>query len=64
MADDGEMLTASQDCNVRADATTSSQILGRLQAGDQVKKLENVDDEWIKVEYEGEEAYIHADLLQ
>lgn len=64
MADDGDMLTASQDCNVRADASTSSQILGRLQAGDQVKKLENADDEWIKIEYEGEEAYVHADLLQ
>lgn len=64
MADDGDMLTAAEDCNVRADANTSSQILGRLQAGDQVKKLENAGDSWIKVEYNGQEAYIHSDLLQ
>lgn len=64
MADDGDMLTAAEDCNVRADANTSSEILGRLQAGDQVKKLENAGDSWIKVEYNGQEAYIHSDLLQ
>lgn len=64
MADDGEMLTASQDCNVRAEASTASKVLGRLQAGDQVKKLENTDNGWIKIEYKGEEAYVHADLLQ
>ena len=64
MADDGDMLTATEDCNVRADANTSSEILGRLQAGDQVKKLENVGDGWIKVEYNGQEAYVYSDLLQ
>ena len=64
MADDGEMLTAAEDCNVRADANASSEILGRLQAGDQVKKLENAGDSWIKVEYNGQEAYVHGDLLQ
>ncbi len=64
MADDGDMLTATEDCNVRADANTSSEILGRLQAGDQVKKLENAGDGWIKVEYNGQEAYVYSDLLQ
>lgn len=64
MADDGDMLTAAEDCNVRADANTSSEILGRLQTGDQVKKLENAGDSWIKVEYNGQEAYIYSDLLQ
>ncbi len=64
MADDGDMLTATEDCNVRADANTSSEILGRLQAGDQIKKLENAGDSWIKVEYNGQEAYVYSDLLQ
>lgn len=64
MADDGDMLTASEECNVRAEADTSSEILGRLQAGDQVKKLENAGDSWIKVEYNGQEAYVHSDLFQ
>lgn len=64
MADDGDMLTAVEECNVRADANTSSEVLGRLQAGDQVKKLENGPDNWIKVEYNGQEAYVYSDLLQ
>lgn len=64
MADDGDMLTAAEECNVRADANTSSEVLGRLQAGDQVKKLENGPDNWIKVEYNGQEAYVYSDLLQ
>lgn len=64
MADNGDMLTAKEDCNVRADTTTNAQILGRLKAGEQVKKLENASDNWIKVEYNGQEAYIFGDLLQ
>ena len=64
MADNGDMLTAKEDCNVRADSTTNAEILGRLKAGDQVKKLENGEDNWIKVEYNGQEAYVYADLLQ
>ena len=64
MADNGDMLTANEDCNVRTDSTTNAEILGRLKAGDQVKKLENGEDNWIKVEYNGQEAYVYADLLQ
>lgn len=64
MADNGSMLTAKEDCNVRADANTSSEILGRLTAGQQVKKIDNSTDNWIKVEYNGAEAYIYGDLLQ
>lgn len=64
MADDGDMLTAKESCNVRAEANTSSQVLGRLAAGEQVKKLENAADNWIKVEYKGQEAYVFGELLQ
>lgn len=64
MADDGAMLTAKESCNVRAEADTSAQILGRLEAGEQVKKLENAADNWIKVEYDGREVYIFGELLQ
>lgn len=64
MADDGDMLTAKDDCNVRAEADGDSKLLGKLKAGEQVRKIENASEEWIKVEYEGEEAYIFWDLLQ
>lgn len=64
MADNGDMLTAMGDCNVRSDSSTGSKILGRLKAGEQVKKLENASDNWIKVEYNGQEAYVYGDLLR
>ena len=64
MADNGEMLTAKESCNVRSDADTNAEVLGTLQAGEQVKKLENASDNWIKVEYKGQEAYVFGDLVQ
>ena len=64
MADNGDMLTAKESCNVRSDANTNAEILGKLQAGEQVKKLENASDNWIKVEYEGQEGYVFGDLVQ
>lgn len=64
MADDGDMLTAKVDCNVRSEASSDSELIGRLGAGEQVKKLENASDNWIKVEYNGQEAYIFGELLQ
>lgn len=64
MADNGDMLTAKESCNVRSDANTNAEILGKLQAGEQVKKLENASDNWIKVEYKGQEAYVFGDLVQ
>ena len=64
MADNGDMLTAKESCNVRSDANTNTEILGKLQAGEQVKKLENASDNWIKVEYKGQEAYVFGDLVQ
>lgn len=64
MADNGDMLTAKEACNIRSDANVNAEILGKLQAGEQVKKLENASDNWIKVEYNGREAYVFGDLVQ
>ncbi len=64
MADNGDMLTAKESCNVRSEANANAETLGKLQAGEQVKKLENASDNWIKVEYKGQEAYVFGDLVQ
>ena len=62
-ADDGTMLTATDDCNVRAEANTDAEILGVISAGDQVEKL-GADGEWIQIDYDGETGYIRGDLLE
>lgn len=64
MADNGDMLTTSEVCNMRSEASSDSDIVDILSKGEQVKKMENADDNWIKVEYQGKEGYIFSDLLQ
>ena len=64
MADNGEMLTTTEICNMRAEANSDSDIVAILTKGEQVKKLENADENWIKVEYQGNEGYVYSDLLQ
>ena len=64
MADNGEMLTTTDICNMRLKPDSDSDIIAILTKGEQVKKLENADENWIKVEYQGNEGYVHSDLLQ
>ena len=52
-AEDGTMLTASEECNVRAEAS----------AGDQVQKT-GTDGEWVQIDYDGQTGYIRGDLLE
>lgn len=62
-AEDGTMLTASEECNVRAEASTDADILGVISAGDQVQKT-GTDGEWIQIDYDGQTGYIRGDLLE
>lgn len=64
MADNGEILTTTEICNIRSEANSDSDIVAILAKGETVKKLENADDEWIKVEYQGKEGYVFSNLLQ
>ena len=48
-AEDGTMLTASEECNVRAEASTDADILGVISAGDQVQKT-GTDGEWVQID--------------
>lgn len=48
--------------NIRAEATTSSNILGSVNTGDNLKVLGQVDN-WYQVEYNGQKAYISKDYV-
>ena len=62
-ADAGTMLTVTEDCNVRAAASSDAEILGGLSAGTEVEK-KGEDGEWVQIDYDGTEAYVHNSLLQ
>ena len=60
---DGTTLVVTEDCNVRAAASSDADIIGGLSAGEEVQKLGSEGD-WIQVEYEGQTAYIYSGLLE
>jgi hypothetical protein len=62
-AEDGTMLTVTEDCNVRSAADSDADIIGGYAAGDTVEK-KGTSGEWIEIEYDGETAYIHSSLLE
>ena len=57
------MLTTTDECNVRAEASTDADILGVISAGEQVEKT-GTDGEWVQIDYDGETGYIRGDLLE
>ena len=62
-ADAGTMLTVTEDCNVRAAASSDAEVIGGLSAGTEVVKKGESGD-WIQIDYEGSEAYVHSSLLE
>ena len=60
---DGTTLTVTEGCNVRAEASSDSDIIGGLDAGDQVVKVAQEGD-WIQIDYDGETGYVYSGLLQ
>lgn len=60
-AEDGTVLTVTEDCNVRDSA--EGEIIGGLAAGTEVEK-KGEDGEWIQIEYEGDVGYVHNSLLE
>ncbi len=50
--------------NVRAQAATGTDIIGNLNAGDQVQVLDRYySDEWVQVSFEGKTGYVYVDYL-
>ena len=62
-AADGTELTIRTNCNVRAEASTSSDKLGQLAAGTKVVK-EGSEAEWVKITYQGQTAYVRWDMFE
>ena len=64
-SDDGEkvMLTATDDCNVRAAADREADIIGGLANGTQVEK-KGQQGEWIQIDYEGQTGFVFGTLLE
>ena len=60
---DGTELTIKQNCNVRAEASTSSTKLGQLAAGTKVTKTGS-EAEWVKIDYNGQTAYVRWDMFE
>ena len=60
---DGTELTIKQNCNVRAEASTSSTKLGQLAAGAKVTKT-GAEAEWVKIDYNGQTAYVRWDMFK
>jgi uncharacterized protein YgiM (DUF1202 family) len=57
---DGPFVQANDDCNVRD--LPNGDVIGGLSAGDQVEKL-GVEDDWVKINYNGQEAYVYGSLV-
>ncbi|PGC23072.1 enterotoxin, partial [Bacillus wiedmannii] len=49
--------------NVRSDANTESEILGRLKKDDVIESTHQVKDGWLQVEYKGKIAYVNVSFL-
>ena len=60
---EGTILVVTEDCNVRAAASSDAEVLGGLSAGTEVEK-KGEDGEWVQIDYDGTEAYVHNSLLQ
>ncbi len=62
-AQNGTMLSVTEGCNVRAEASTEADIIGGLDAGTQVEK-KGEEGEWIQIDYNGQTGYVHSSLLE
>ena len=50
--------------NVRTQAATGTDIIGNLNAGDQVQVLDRYySDDWVQVSFEGKTGYVYVDYL-
>ena len=56
-------MTVTEGCNVRAEASDESEIIGGLDEGTQVEKTGQEGD-WIQINYEGQTGYVFSSLLE
>ena len=57
-----EMVYCTSPVNVRDAASTGSNVIGMLSTGDAVERL-GQEGGWVKILYEGQEAYVYQDYV-
>lgn len=58
------LLDAQVNVNIRSSADTNSTILGKLGANEELEYIEDYNDQWTKVIYNGSEAYVFSSYIQ
>lgn len=58
------VITAEAKVNLRREANTGAKILARIQPGETVDVLDDSDEDWLKVKYDGEVGYVSADFVE
>ena len=59
----GDTMTVKEGCNIRAEASSDSEVIGSAQAGEEVTRV-GEEGEWVQVEYDGQTGYIYGELLE
>lgn len=60
---EGTVLTATENVNVRAQASTEAEVLGVLSAGTEVDG-KGTEGEWTIIDYEGQTGYVNSSYLK
>lgn len=58
------VITAEAKVNMRREPNTKAGILVRIQPGETVDVLDDSDEKWLKVKYDGEVGYVSADFVE
>lgn len=59
-----DKVRCKDNVNIRADASTDADILGKAKSGDVFPRYDNMDNGWSKIDYNGTEAYIKTEFLE
>lgn len=62
-ASSSDTVYATTTVNIRKDASSSSESLGKITAGTSVERIETLSNGWSKVLYDGKTAYIKSEYL-
>ena len=62
-AESASELVAIDDCNVRTEPNTDCDVIASLAVGDTVTVIEQRDDGWTEIDYDGQTAYVSSEFL-
>ncbi len=58
-----KVVAAKEVCNVRADSREDAEIIGMLDAGDTVTRVQQLENGWSEIRYMDHTGYVRSDLL-